>query len=138
MDGQIIVKEYFEIPKGYEKVTKIEKMKEDYKPSFRLAGDGKKNRQGYSMNLVEETCNFTSQEQWLFIKIEKELDDKNVSIVRSKPLTKVEKEKLSIGYKRLRSKDLVRRIRREHYMVNPRLIIPKDFRERELEYKQLK
>jgi len=138
MSNRIITNETFEFNEGYEKITKIKKIKNDYKPSFRMIGDGKKNRQGISMNLVKEMSNMSAQELWLMNKLEESLDNKNISKIKRDNLSEPEKRKLQLGFKLLHEKDLVRRVKKEHYMINPMLIIPKEWKERYAEYLQLK
>ena len=45
----------------------------------------------------------------------------NIIYFDSSNLTQTEKNKLSRGYKELREKDILRRIKRNHYMLNPEI-----------------
>ena len=42
-------------------------------------------------------------------------------------LTGTQKKYLSIAYKKLRKKDIIVRTRREHYIINPRMVISNDY-----------
>jgi hypothetical protein len=90
-----------------------------------------------TIDAVEQFETFTPQE-WFVFKLLKEdvlqLDDNNKyissCIVQIDPtkLDAQERNKFTIGYKRLSSKSLVKRIKRGgHYMINPGLLIPKNY-----------
>ena len=95
-----------------------------------------------SSNLIDIMSEMSPQEQWLF-KIVKEAitgstNDLTCKVfIPSSELTNAEKQKLKIAYKRLREKDLIRRIKRQHYMVNPMMLIPTFFDEEFDRYSQL-
>jgi len=118
----------------------IRQIPQKRKPPFGLHGTGKENGKGRSMNLVKIMSQMNSAELWLFDKINSNRIkySSNVGIVRSGSLSKQEKKKVSEGYKNLRAKDCVRRVKREYYMINPMLILPEQWEEELQEYKQLK
>jgi len=127
------------------------------KPSFYMVGNGNRNK---SMNKEQndivksfwkEAMNMSPQEQWFMLKIEEHLEpelyvdaDQRQKVkttckvfIPSSELTNAEKQKLKIAYKRLREKDLIRRIKRQHYMVNPMMLVPTFFDEEFTRYRQL-
>ena len=79
------------------------------------------------MNLVQEMATMNKAELLLFSKIEKALNfetNEAVLMKEDKKTTKV----LSIGYRSLKEKNLVKRIKGvRSYMVNPKLIIPSSY-----------
>ena len=56
----------------------------------------------------------------------------NIVSIAYTTFSNTNKVRFSIGYKRLRGKDLVRRIKRQEYIINPNLIIP-TYYEKEIE-----
>jgi len=49
----------------------------------------------------------------------------NIVVIRGKDLSKYEKNKLSRIYLELHKADLVRRVKREYYMINPKAVLTK-------------
>ena len=105
--------------------------KEKYIP-FRMVGS-----LGYSqikgattMDSIKLMMDFNANEAWLMNQI-KDLGEGTtlVAVIRGKTLTPVEKKKLSLAYKTLRQKDIIRRVKREYYMVNPMFWVPRTNRE---------
>jgi hypothetical protein len=60
------------------------------------------------------------------------------AIVKSSELTDAEKQKFKTGFKRLHSKNLIRRVKREHYIFNPMFLIPHFFDDESALFKSLK
>lgn len=113
-------------------------------PPFYMAGSGKRNKSGSSLNLIQILCNLTKSEQFTFSLLETNLAywethicKGNICIVRNNELTDSEQQSFKRGYKLLNQKDLVRRIRREHYLISPYLILPKDFEEAVAEWETI-
>ena len=131
----IIPKETLDIPKDYERVSYLRKRYKITLPPFRLIGRGGKNKGGTSMNLVQEMSMLSKPASWLFAELEKNLDYSGITarIVSSK-LNESEIKRLRRGYKELRGKDLVRRVKQNTYMINPTLIIPPHYNEEMLAY----
>ena len=114
---------------------KVETKKYVFKPSYIQVGSGyvtDKTKRGYSMDFTEELLNMTPQEGFVFKllmsnrecpDITKDFYKTNRSYIDSSTLTKSEKKKVYEGYTRLASKNLVIRISRGTYMINPRLVI---------------
>lgn len=48
----------------------------------------------------------------------------NMSILKSKDLTKYEQNKVSKAYGELYQEQLVKRVKREHYLLNPKAMVP--------------
>ena len=95
-----------------------------------------------SIDLMNEILEMTVPEAWLLRLLKDNLigyDSTEVSLV-DVALTDSDKQKLKIAYKRLRDKDLVRRIKRQHYMINPVALIPSgvDVTKEVIKYKELK
>ena len=114
------------IPEGSELYKGIRK-KYKTKPVFRLVGRKGNNSEGDGMDMIQEMAKMNKAEIALFAMIELNLDwETNIGIVRNPKDNKSLTNKIYAGYKLLRAKDLVRRVQREMYMINPKLIIPGD------------
>jgi len=137
------------IPKG--KKLKIGFENEQVsKPSYIMVGSGYITHKGtQSMDYTKELLAMTPQEGFVFNLLIDNRDvpneakpyiKSNYSYIDNSKLTKSEKKKVYEGYKRLKSKDLVIRIKRGHYLINPKLVISNDsFWEKEmLDYAKLK
>ena len=102
-------------------------------PYYKM-GNGRQTSKGTSMDLVHEMSKMSKPELWLFDLIISKFDNKyedyyhddfiNQVNLSSKHMTGTEKKYLTSGYKLLNSKDIIRKVRRGRYMVNPRIIIP--------------
>ncbi len=108
------------------------------KPAFIMVGNGNKDKNGrgtHSMDYTKELLNMTAPERFMFGL----LMDNRMTFDKDKPhiksnhiyidnhnLSATEKRYLSIAYKKLREKNIIVRIRRQHYIINPRMVIPHD------------
>jgi len=102
-------------------------------PYYKM-GNGRQTNKGTSMDLVHEMSKMSKPELWLFDLIISKFDGKyedyyqddfiNQVLLSSKDMTGTEKKYLTSGYKLLYSKDIIRKVKRGKYMVNPKLIIP--------------
>ena len=67
----------------------------------------------------------SSAATWLFWTLEHNRDKQtNISVLSAKKLTIKEKRKILKGYKELKAKLLIKRIKREHYLINPKALLP--------------
>ena len=74
--------------------------------------------------LTELYMDFNKEEQWFYKIIWQALNFKtNQATVLQGELSKHESNKVSSAYQSLKQKDLVRRVRKEVYMINPNAII---------------
>jgi len=148
------------IPIGYK--AEVNVFKNSTIPSFYMLGNGNENKK---MNKIQnrnvksfwkEAMRMSPQEQWFMLLLEphfeNNLEPQEVKqpnniyklsttckvFCPSSNLTNSQKQKLYKAYKRLRAKDIIRRIKREHYMFNPMLLIPTDFNEEYTFYYSLK
>lgn len=115
------------------------KNKYDYPPFF-MSGNGGTNLNGQSIDLISTLCTFTKPEQMAFIKLTEQLEcikdsrkAHNLCVVKIKDLGK-EQQSFKIGIKKLIDKGLVRRAQKEHYMINPDLIITTKYTEDKIEW----
>jgi hypothetical protein len=86
---------------------------------------------GDPMDLLYEVSNFTSSERFCFFIIKNKIyyDNKSKKIIyivknATKGLSKSEIVKFSKGYKKLKEKNIVRKISKGTYMINPNGLIP--------------
>jgi hypothetical protein len=74
--------------------------------------------------LTEMYMEFNKAEQWFYKKLWQNLNYKtNQATILQSDLTKSESNALSAAYTSLRAKDLVRRVRKEIYMINPNAVL---------------
>lgn len=77
--------------------------------------------------LTELYMDFNKEEQWFYKMIWKALNFKtNQAVIEQSKLTKHESNKLSSAYQSLKQKDLVKRVCKETYMINPNAVIYPD------------
>jgi hypothetical protein len=108
------------------------------KPAFMMVGNGNtdKNAKGTrSMDYTKELLNMDSAERFMFQKLmdNRQVFDKGKPFIKSNQtyidnynLTSTEKKYLVMAYQKLREKDIIVRTRRQHYIINPRMVISND------------
>jgi len=110
----------------------------DSKPSFYMIGKGTVNhKMGMkSIDLLQAVGEMTSNEKFAFFEIKNGIewdiyDKKYIYAVKvySRDYSQTQKNMFSRGYKLLHEKDIVRRVKRGTYMINPSALIPKNFDE---------
>ena len=106
--------------------TYVEKRyKSKFIPYWRV-NQGNSYRSSNRMSTMDMIRNLTDSEYWLFKLIAEGMDlSTNIATIRGKELSKTEKRRLLRGYKGCRTKDLVRRVKREYYMINPAVFLTK-------------
>jgi hypothetical protein len=101
------------------------------KPNFIMVGNGTTNRYGItSIDLLYEMAMMTKPALFTLLRIREELHWENITgevKVPMNQLTSAQKQQFKRGYKELLAKDLVRRTKRSHYMINPNALIPKEY-----------
>jgi len=76
-------------------------------------------------NLLQQLGDMTAAERWFFLLVEKHMDySTNSACIPSTSLTHSQMNIKTIAFKSLKEKNLIKRIKREHYMINPDIIIP--------------
>ena len=103
-------------------------------PNYRRVGNGTMNKYGMqSIDLLEEVMNMSKAAQFVIKKIKDgisyETNYNPVVRLSRKTFTKSEQNYLDKGFKELQEKDLVRRIKQGHYMINPNALIPIKYEE---------
>jgi len=101
------------------------------KPSFIMVASGI----GDTLDYTKELLHMTSQEAFVFELLmdnriipdyTKPYIKSNHSHIDNSLLSKSEKKKVYEGYKRLHAKDLIVRLSRGKYLINPKLVITND------------
>ena len=127
----------------------ISKKRSRSKPSFMMVGTGNKETKndGQSMDYTEELLNMTKPEAAMFSLLMKNRDTpdftkprsrSNFTYIDNKNLDEKEKRQIVKAYKLLRDKDLIVRVKRGQYLINPRLVISgENWRKEEEVYKKL-
>lgn len=135
-----IAKISVEIPKGKHAVVNL--VSKEEKPNFYMIGSGMGKT---SIDAIDIFSNLTPQE-WFVILTLKNVSgfihhtkvpgsDKYITksscIVSTKNVkfTPTQKNQFSTGFKRLRDKGVVKRLKRQEYMINPDILIPSDYDE---------
>ena len=120
-------------------ITKKDKFKPKTPPFF-MAGNGNTRFKITSIDLISELCTFNTSEQFAFTKLIEKLEPwkdsrkkHNVCVVIVKTLGKDE-QKFGKGIRSLTDKGLVKRIKREHYLINPNMIITQNYQEDLIEW----
>lgn len=111
--------------------TKITPVKKE--PNYIRVGNGTMNKHKIeSINLLTELVTISTAGRWLIAyiveRINWETNYDPVVKIAGKDLSSTEQDYLKDGYKELVDKDLVKRIKRGYYMVNPNAIIPVDYK----------
>jgi hypothetical protein len=119
------------------------------KPSFMMVGNGnyETKNNGQSMDYTKELLNMSKPEAAMFLllmenrltpDIRKPRSRSNYTFIDNKALDGKARRQIVAAYKILRAKDLVVRVQRGRYLINPRLVISSDdWQEEELAYIKL-
>lgn len=103
------------------------------KPNFIMVGNGTTNRHGIrSIDLLSEMVHMSKPALFVLLHIRGEIHWENKTgevKIPMNQLTNAQKQQFKRGYKELLAKDLVRRTKRSHYMINPNALIPADYTE---------
>lgn len=110
-------------------VTSDKKTKQ-VRPNFMMVGNGTMNNKDIgSIDFLEEIVNSTKAEQFLLMSIKNGINYCNSysPVVKVIGSTKYEQNLITAGYKSLLARNLVRRIKKSYYMINPNALIPIDY-----------
>ena len=113
-----------------EKVEVEEKQKRATKPNYFMIGNGTMNKHRiYGIDLLRELANSTKAEQFLLLAIKDGICYGNdySPIVKVIPETETQRQYIKLGYKSLSARELVIRVKKSHYMINPNALIPIDY-----------
>ena len=125
-----------DIPKGKKLNMSLEDISR--KPAFMMVGTGNKdknNKGTNSMDYTKELLDMTKPEGFMFgLLMENRISPENKpeyiktnqTYIDNKTLTATEIKYVGKAYRLLRNKDLIVRTHREHYIINPRLVISND------------
>jgi hypothetical protein len=111
--------------------TKVVKIK--VQPNYYRIGNGAMNRHKIqSIDLLDEVMAMTKAEQLVIMTIKNTYDWDNqtneVFLQLSRIISKSNCTVFRKGYKLLKDKNLVRRTKTNHYMINPNAYIPQNYR----------
>ena len=120
MDTSIITTE---APKGFKATIRF---KEEYEPTPPFDRIGANTDNGYIKgfnNLCGVMEDMSSAAGWLFWRLTKLRNQKdNISILKAK--NNLEAKKIAKGYKELAEAKIIIRVKRQHYLFNPRVWFP--------------
>ena len=82
-----------------------------------------------ALDLIYEMSIMTPQELWFINELKKAFlsYETTEAFICTSSLSSSDRQKMQKAYSRLHAKNLVRRIKRQHYLINPDLIIPNDY-----------
>ena len=83
-------------------------------------------RQPESIDAIEYICEFTKSELFLLREVYRHTEDNNRLTLRPKSYTSAEQAKLKMATRLWIKKRLLKRLKREYYMVNPWFLPPRD------------
>jgi hypothetical protein len=136
MSEVIITTSTLEVHKDYD-INISQRKRYDNKPSYAMVGDGRMDKsfsKPKGIDLIEEALNMSAPEKFCFRAIKDSIkwdrfDNRLIYQVpiRTSEFTATDKTQFQTGFKLLSAKDLVRRISRGVYMINPTALIPTDF-----------
>lgn len=90
------------------------------KPLYRMVGNGMTNGQGQAYPLLETMCDFNKAEAWFFkILLDTHSETTGLSDISKCTFTRTDLNVLSKAFKSLHQRNLVKRVRRQVYMINP-------------------
>ena len=90
------------------------------RPSWTAIGNGMETRHFKSYPYEEALMQFTANEDKMYRLILKNYDyTTGYSVVDTATFSPSEKNKLSLGYKALKQRDLVKRVKQKTYLINP-------------------
>jgi len=120
----------------------VRKSTKSKKPSFYMIGNGTMNKHKIqSIDLLDEIIKMTKGEQKVIILIKNLITYENRTgevYVKFGKDEKATQKKFLENYKLLERKNLVRRVKQSHYMVNPNALIPLDYETALKEWNELK
>lgn len=99
-------------------------------PNYLRIGNGTMNKHNIqAIDLLKELADSSKAEQYLLLAIKDGItwENKYSPIVRVLGDTTTQKQYIKSGYKSLNERNLVRRIKRGYYMINPNALIPIDY-----------
>jgi hypothetical protein len=125
----IIHTTYLSIPDG--KAVQLVDAKKQHKPNFYMIGNGTMNRYNIqSIDLLEEIVTLSKPAIIVLNRIKNAIRYDNqtgeVKLPMSE-LTSSEQRQFEAGYKELSTRNLAKRTKRSHYMINPHALIPLDY-----------
>ena len=99
------------------------------KPPFSSIGrKGMSSTKDSGFDVHELFLNLSPTATWVFWYIDARRDYKNnLSFIISSSLTAAEKLKLNRAYKELEDKEVLIRIKRETYLINPKVMLPENY-----------
>ena len=95
-----------------------------------MIGNGTMNKQGIgSIDFLEELVDSTKAEQFLLLAIKNGMNYDNgyKPVVKVIGASKYEQNMIAEGYKSLYARNLVRRTKKAHYIINPNAFIPLNY-----------
>lgn len=77
-----------------------------------------------SLDSLDVICQFNKAELHLLKLIKDNINKHNIAVLKRSTLTKSDQRKLDTSLKAFTQKGLIKRIQKEHYLVNPYFLVP--------------
>jgi len=111
----------------------VKKINRKTVPHFKMIGDGMATSKTVkSIDFLREIINATKAEQFVIITIKDLLTHKTVDgevFIKLSDFTQTQQRVFLKGFKLLEKKNLAKRTKQSHYMINPNAIIPINYEE---------
>ena len=101
------------------------RLKNKYVVPFRPIGESSM-KKSKAIDALECICLFSKQELALCLRVKRTMAKNNKVVISQKELTEKERRQLGTGIRSWIKKGLIKRIQKEHYMVNPWFLVPSD------------
>ena len=110
---------------GEEYVVTTQKKKPKHKlPPFVAIAGGPYMRD-VTNSLLHKIGKMNAAERWFFLYLHERMAfDTNIAVIKSAKLTSTQITYKTRAYKTLTKQGLVKRVKREHYIINPDMIVP--------------
>ena len=124
IDKESITHLTLELPKG-KTIEVVDEVKHKKRPNYYSVGNGTINRDGVvAMDFIQELIDCSKPAQtvigWIKDGMKWDVYERGIPfVIKVVPGTNAGKQVLKKGFKELSDKDLVRRVKRGYYMINP-------------------
>lgn len=94
-------------------------------PYQRIGKHGKTRFMVKGMDMTEIFLGLSRAGTWMFWSLAKVRNERtNIAVFKSSDLTPVERKRASTGYKELNKLEVLVRTKQNHYLINPRALLP--------------
>jgi hypothetical protein len=126
-----------------ETLSIVKKDRESRKPNYMMVGNGTMNKHKiFGIDLLRELVESSAAGQFLILKIKDGICFENgyshVVNVSKSTLSGYEQKMLRDGFKELKAREIVRRVKNGWYMINPNALIPSNYEQAIIDWENAK